>query len=286
MVKKRGLGRGLEALLGSEIIRQEVAAETEQQLTMLAVDVIRRGKYQPRRAMSEEKLKELADSIKEQGIVQPIVVRPVEPRGNYEIVAGERRWRAAQMAGIHDIPAIVRRIPDQAAVSIALIENVQREDLNPLEEATALERLIKEFQMTHQQVADAIGRSRAAVTNMLRLLELHEEVKQLLETGRLEMGHARALLALPLPVQVAVAKEVVNRKLSVRATEQLVRTRQAPAKKPDSPKQDPDIQRLEQELSERLGTMVSFKHTAAGKGQLSIHYNSLDELDGILSRIK
>lgn len=281
VVKKRGLGRGLEALLGVTQAEQE----TQSDLRNLPVELIRRGKYQPRTDMHLETLQELADSIRAQGVIQPIVVRPIGAN-EYEIIAGERRWRAAQLAGLSEIPCVVRNVPDQAAVAMALIENIQRENLNPLEEARALQRLIVEFDMTHAQAAEAVGRSRAAVSNLLRLLELGDEVKQLIEQGALEMGHARALLGLPAEQRAEAARHVAAKGLSVRETEQLVRRLQsAPVKKPVHSK-DPNVQRLEQELSERLGAGVDIRYGSGGKGQLVIHYNSLEELDGILEHLK
>jgi len=244
--------------------------------------------------MRTETLTELADSIKVQGVVQPIVVRPLEPPGaghsqRYEIIAGERRWRAAQLAGLSEIPAVVRRIPDEAAIAVALIENIQRENLNPLEEARALSRLISEFGLTHQQAADAVGRSRVAVSNLLRLLELAPEVCELLEKRALEMGHARALLALTQKrQQTEVAALVAKKGLSVRETEALVRRLQAPAgaaaAKADG--RDPNVERLEQDLAEKLGARVAIQHGSGGKGKLVVSYNSLDELDGILAHIQ
>jgi ParB family chromosome partitioning protein len=245
--------------------------------------------------MRPESLQELADSIKSQGVVQPIVVRPVGSPApgesqRYEIIAGERRWRAAQMAGLGHIPAVIRHIPDEAAIAVALIENIQRENLNPLEEARALERLISEFDLTHQEAADAVGRSRASVSNLLRLLELAPEVSELLEKRALEMGHARALLALAdRRQQVEIAALIVKRALSVRETEALVRRLQQPAGPADgsgSADRDPNVHRLEQELADKLGARVAIKHSAAGKGRLVVSYNSLDELDGILAHIR
>ncbi|MDE2089411.1 MAG: ParB/RepB/Spo0J family partition protein [Gammaproteobacteria bacterium] len=287
-IKKRGLGRGLDALLGTVAGAHSDDAQVEDQsdLRLLPLDVIQRGKYQPRQDMHPDTLQELADSIRVQGVVQPIVVRPVSA-GRYEIIAGERRWRAAQLAGLQDIPAVVRDVPDQAAIAMALIENIQRENLNPLEEANALQRLMREFDMTQQQAAEAVGRSRAAVANLLRLLELDDEVKRLLEGGQLEMGHARALLALSGEAQREAARRVVARGLSVRETEQLVRRLQAPAAGKPAPRRvDPDVRRLQQDLSGNLGATVAIHHTAAGKGTLVIHYTSLEELDGILAHIK
>ena len=304
--KRPSLGRGLEALLGTSTPRPEPAAQSAQaeaaprprldeELARIPVDLLQRGRYQPRLDMRPESLQELADSIRAQGVVQPIVVRPLvaqlsgEP-DRYEIIAGERRWRAAQMAGLHDIPAVIRRVTDEAAVAMSLIENIQRENLNPLEEARALDRLIREFDMTHQTAADAVGRSRAAVTNLLRLLELAEEVKALVESRQLEMGHARALLGLTVArQQVEVALLVAKKGLSVRETEALVR-RMLEHKDGDThrepPRKDPNIGRLEQDLAEKLGAKVAVQHGAAGRGKLVINYNSLDELDGILAHIQ
>ncbi len=239
--------------------------------------------------MDPAALEELAASIRAQGVLQPIVVRPMSGSGRYELMAGERRWRAAQLAGLQDIPAVIRDVPDQAAMAIALIENIQRENLNPVEEAHALQRLVDEFEMTHQQAADAVGRSRAAVSNLLRLLDLSSEVKNLLEHGDLEMGHARALLALSGDQQTQAARQVVAKGLSVRETEHLVRRLLQTASSVDrreSPAADPDIRRLQDDLSAQLGAIVKIQHTARGKGRLVVHYNSLDELDGILNHIK
>ncbi|MGD8641197.1 MAG: ParB/RepB/Spo0J family partition protein, partial [Gammaproteobacteria bacterium] len=259
------------------------------ELRDLPVDLCQPGKYQPRVDMHQESLQDLANSIKAQGVLQPIVVRAVEG-GKYEIVAGERRWRAAQLAELHNIPAVIRDVPDEAAIAMALIENIQRENLNPIEEANALHRLIEEFELTHQQAADAVGRSRAAVSNMLRLLALNPEVRQLLENGDLEMGHARALLTLTGEHQTRAARDVVARDLSVRETEQLVnKLREASPKKAKSSEKavDPNIQRLQEELGEKLGAKVALQHAnSSGKGKLVVHYNSLDELDGILAHIK
>jgi ParB family chromosome partitioning protein len=257
------------------------------------VDLLQRGKYQPRIDMRTESLAELADSIKAQGLVQPILVRPL-PRPSptesqrYEIIAGERRWRAAQMAGLTEIAAVIRDVPDEAAVAMALIENIQREDLNPLEEAKALARLVDEFGLTHQAVAEAVGRSRAAVSNLLRLTELSDEVKELLEARRLEMGHGRALLGLTSKKQqIEVALLVAKRQLSVRDTEALIRRLSNPAAAKAAPAAlDPDIARLERELAEKLGAKVLFQHAASGKGKLVVAYNSLDELEGILTHIQ
>jgi ParB family transcriptional regulator, chromosome partitioning protein len=296
--KRRSLGRGLGALLGqpepddeSEVVTRLPA---DDELQKLPVDLLQRGKYQPRLDMRPETLQELADSIKAQGVVQPIVVRPLDTAGGghvrYEIIAGERRWRAAQMAGLHEIPAVIRRVPDEAAIAMALIENIQREDLNPLEEARALDRLISEFDMTHATAAEAVGRSRAAVSNLLRLLELTDEVKTLVEHRELEMGHARALLALDTKrKQAEVGALVAQKKLSVRETEALVKRLIAPppaAGAESAPRGDANIRKLESELSEKLGAKVAVQHTAAGKGKLVISYHTLDELDGILEHIR
>jgi ParB family chromosome partitioning protein len=267
----------------------EAAGPSDGELRTLPVDVLQRGRYQPRIDMDPGALEELAESIRAQGVVQPIVVRELEEQpGRYEIVAGERRWRASQMAGLHEIPAVVRKIPDNVALAIALIENIQREQLNPMEEAHALQRLIDEFELTHQEAADAVGRSRVAVSNLLRLLALNEDVKRLLENGDIEMGHARALLGLTGARQTEAARLVVNRGLSVRETEHLVRQMlEAPKTgKTPAPAVDPNTRRLQDDLSERLGAKVALQHNAKGKGKLVISYNTLDELDGILEHIK
>ena len=300
--KKGGLGRGLDALLGAgaaaAVLRGEPAAGVNdpdeatvsatplETLRLLPLEQIQRGRYQPRQHFPEETLQELAASIRVQGVVQPILVRPLGG-DRYELVAGERRWRAAQLAGLRELPAVIRDIPDQAAIAVALIENIQREDLNPLEEAAALQRLISEFALTHQQAADAVGRSRTAVTNLLRLLELSEDVQQWVRDGKLEMGHARALLPLPPALQREAAQQALVCGLSVRETEQLVRRLQQSANpvKPEKPI-DPDIRLLQDHLSERLGAQVKLRHTAAGKGCVMIHYNTLDELDGIIAKVK
>lgn len=297
--KKPSLGRGLAEL--SPLLAKraaappiEPAAQVGDRLANLPLDLLQRGKYQPRVDMRTETLSELADSIKSQGLVQPILVRPLGSRvpgesQRYEIIAGERRWRAAQMAGLAEIPAVIRDVPDEAAVSMALIENIQREDLNPLEEAGALLRLIEEFGLTHQAAAEAVGRSRAHVSNLLRLMELADEVKEMLEQRRIEMGHARALLGLTSRrQQIEVAGLVARKALSVRDTEALVRRLLSPAAAQDSQTTavDPDIHRLERELADKLGAKVVFQHTASGKGKLVVSYNSLDELEGILGHIQ
>jgi ParB family chromosome partitioning protein len=308
--KKPVMGRGLEALLG-QISRPPAAtppAPVEpaagapvanklpgDELASLPVDLLQRGKYQPRVDMRQESLEELAASIKSQGIVQPIVVRPLDgasgPSQRYEIIAGERRWRAAQIAGLATVPAVIRRVPDEAAIAMALIENIQRENLNPLEEARALERLITEFGITHQQAADAVGRSRAAVSNLLRLLELPNEITAFVEQRELEMGHARALLGLPQRrQQIEVGTLVAKKGLSVRDTENMVRSMLAKAgggnAKPSTGALDPNVQRLQDELSEKLGAPVQIQHSGSGKGKVVVTYHSLDELDGILAHIK
>ncbi len=292
--KKPTLGRGLADLLGPGVRpapAQPERAPAGDELRRLPLDVLQRGKYQPRTDMHPESLEELAGSIKAQGVVQPIVVRPLAAAPGapqrYEIVAGERRWRAAQLAGLQDIPAIVRHIADEAAIAVALIENIQRENLNPLEEARALERLIGEFELTHAQAAEAVGRSRAAVSNLLRLLELPAEVCELIERRQIEMGHARALLGLAQRAeQRQAAAEVVAKGLSVRATEALVRRMLQPrSAAPPAATADPDVRRLEQQLSEQLGARVAIRPGPAGKGSLVVTYNSLEELDGILAHI-
>ncbi len=287
--KKRGLGRGLDALLGGANVTtvQEPAVQLdERELQQLPLDIIQRGKYQPRRDIDPVTLEELANSIRTQGVMQPIVVRPIGA-GRYEIIAGERRWRASQQAGLEKIPALVREVTDEAAIAMALIENIQREDLNPIEEAVALQRLQQEFQLTQQQVADAVGKSRVTISNLLRLIALPDEIKTLLSHGDLEMGHARALLGLPAEEQVEGARHVVARGLTVRQTEALVRQLLNKKEEPkNASKGDPDILRLEQRLAERLGSPVQIKHGDKGKGQLVIRYSSLDELQGVLAHIR
>jgi len=304
VAKKKGLGRGLDALLGSAreangqradagrapVETDELTAPVQgEPVRELALDQIQRGRYQPRRDFDEERMRELADSIAAQGVIQPIVVRPVAS-GLFEIVAGERRWRASQQAGLARIPVVVREVSEQAALAIALIENIQRDDLHPLEEASALRRLLEEFGLSHLQAAEAVGKSRSTVTNLLRLLELEEAVKALLDEGRLEMGHARALLGLSGEQQVAAARQVVMHGLSVRDTERLIRRLQTDADslpgERSEPVSDPNIQRLENDLAERLGARVAIQHGTKGTGRLVIRYNSLDELDGILAHIQ
>lgn len=294
--KKRGLGRGLDALLGAAGTRQvapaspgeavEFAKDENARLKDLPVDLIQRGKYQPRRDIDPESLQELADSIRAQGVMQPIVVRPISA-SKYEIIAGERRWRATQLAGLDMIPALIREVPDSAAIAMSLIENIQREDLNPIEEAVALQRLQQEFELTQQEVANAIGKSRSTVANLLRLMTLQDDVRRLVEHGDLEMGHARALLGLEGGQQSQAARSVVGRGLSVRQTEALVRKLLEQKEKPaPERKVDPNIRHLQEDLSQRLGARVEIRHGAGGKGKLVLVYNSLDELDGILSHIK
>lgn len=282
-MKKRGLGRGLDALLGDVPVAVKPANTSAQQT--LPIELLQRGKYQPRKDMNAEKLQDLANSITMQGIVQPIVVRHISPQ-QYEIVAGERRWRAAQLAGLQDVPVIIKEMDDRTAMAIALIENIQREDLNVLEEAEALQRLLTEFEMTHQQVADAVGKSRATVTNFLRLLELAPDVKKMLVNKQLEMGHARALLSLTQEQQVEVARKVTNNGLSVRLTEKLVKDlQQVPKVKNKNPTFDTDISSLQNDLSVKFGARVQVESKENGRGKLIIHYSSLDELDGILSKM-
>jgi ParB family transcriptional regulator, chromosome partitioning protein len=289
--KRRGLGNlGVDVLLSAASSAAANAKTGNGELRQLAVDSIRRGKYQMRIRMRPEALRELADSIHVQGLVQPVVVRPVED-GNgqdYELIAGERRWRAAQMAGLNTIPALIKPIPDQAAAAMSLIENIQREDLNALEEANAFHRLIDEFELTHQQVADAVGRSRVAVTNYLRLLDLSAPVKQLLDEGKLEMGHARALLSLKSDQQIHAGRHVAAKVLSVRETERYIKTLLATAEYQPAAteRKDPDVSHLEQSLGDTLGARVEIQHAKKGKGRLVIHYTSLDQLDGILAHVK
>lgn len=293
--KRKGLGRGLDALLGGATgakasdaiasVTTDTDGSMDGKLTKLPVEFIQRGKYQPRKDMHPEALEELAESIKAQGVMQPIVVRPISS-DKYEIIAGERRWRATQLAGLDSIPCVVRDVPDEAAIAMALIENIQREDLNPMEEAVALKRLQDEFELTHAEVAQAVGKSRTTVTNLLRLMALSEDVKTMLEHGDLEMGHARSMLSLDAAEQRDVAKQVVAKGLSVRQTEALVRKIQqgtpeiVVAQKPSS-----DVLKLEESLSEKVGVPVSISHSAKGKGKLVLSYNSLDELDGILAHM-
>ena len=285
--KKRGLGRGLEALLGGDA-EPVTFVEGEGELRTLLIATIQPGRYQPRHAMDPERLDDLAASIKAQGVIQPIVVRTIA-RDRYELIAGERRWRAAQKAGLTEIPALVREVPDQAVVAMALIENIQRENLSPLEEAQALSRLIDEFHLTHQQTADAVGRSRAAVSNLLRLLELPAEIKRLLDERKLDMGHARALATLPEDRATMLALQAAEHGWSVRELEEAARRAESAPKgkaKKSAGARDPNIALLERELAEKLATRVAIAHARNGRGKLVIHYHSVDELDGILERIR
>ncbi len=292
--RKKRLGRGLEALLSKPAVRAAATGVGGQDaLRQIPLELLQRGQYQPRVDMRQESLEDLASSIRAQGVVQPIVARPIRQIGDvqrYEIVAGERRWRAAQLAGLAEIPAVVRDVPDESAIAIALIENIQRENLNPLEEARALDRLIREFDLTHAEAASAVGRSRASVSNLLRLQDLSEKVKPLLEGRQIEMGHARALLAISdATQQFGVAREVVKKGLSVRETEKLVKymlSAGTSGSVKKHPGVDADIRRLEIEISEKLGAKVRLEHSKKGTGKLVINYNSLDELDGILKHIR
>ena len=297
--KKRGLGRGLEALLGPKAAAEAPALEATptDTLRLLPIDALTPGKYQPRRAMDPAKLTELAESIKAQGVIQPVVVREIgKDKGGkvYEIIAGERRWRASQQAGLTEVPVVIREVDDRTVVAMALIENIQREDLNPLEEAQALQRLIDEFDLTHAQAAEAVGRSRAAVSNLLRLLELPPDIRTLVETRAIEMGHARALLSLTPQAAIALARQAVDNGWSVREVEHRVQQLSAgqvptgakAAAKPAKAKPQADIVALERDLSESLGTKVDILHGRGGKGRLVIHYTDLDTLDGVLERLK
>ena len=300
VAKKRGLGRGLEALLGPKAAAETAPLEAQpgEVLRNLPVGQLQPGRYQPRSGMDQGKLAELAESIRAQGVIQPIVVREIDNAGKgarYEIIAGERRWRASQLAGLAEIPAVVRVVDDHAVIAMALIENIQREDLNPLEEALALQRLIDEFDLTHAQAADAVGRSRAAVSNLLRLLELPPEIRVLVETRAIEMGHARALLTLAPQAAVALARQAAEHEWSVREVEHRVQQLMAGQvgggsaarkAKPAKAKPQADIATLERELSESLGTRVNVLHGRAGKGRLVIHYSDLDSLDGVLERLR
>jgi ParB family transcriptional regulator, chromosome partitioning protein len=282
--KKRSLGRGLDALLSSN----SQAVGTQESLRSINVELIIRGKYQPRTIIRKESIEELANSIRVHGVLQPVVLRSFQGGEQYELIAGERRWRACQLLGLATIPAIVKNVADQDAMSIALIENIQREQLNPVEEAVALGRLVTEFGMTHEKVAEAVGKSRAAVSNLIRLLDLEKESRALLESGHLEMGHARALLGLKGGQQKKLAGEVATKKLSVRATEALVKAARLDTAQITNERQpiDPNIKSLEDNLSERMGAAVVIKHRAGGGGKVEIGYNSLDELDGILAHIQ
>ena len=282
MIKPKGLGRGLDALLGGD----EEARPRGEALLTLPVSRIRPGKYQPRTKMDQQALAELAASIRSQGLMQPLLVRPVD-RDRYELIAGERRWRAAQMAGLEEVPALVREVPDEAALAMSLIENIQRENLNPMEEAAGLQRLLDEFRMTHEQAADAVGRSRSATTNLLRLLKLARPVQEMLMEGALEMGHARALLALDGARQIEAGTRVAAKGLSVRETEALVQSllRASPGSR-RARKADRDLARLEEQASERLGTTVQIRPARKGSGKLVVHYASLDHLEQLLKKLR
>lgn len=281
-IKKRGLGRGLDALLGD--VAAPETKDKGHELQALPIEFLQRGKYQPRKDMKPDTLQELADSIKAQGVIQPIVVRSIG-QDKYEIVAGERRWRASQLAGLQEVPVVIKDIDDRAAMAVALIENIQREDLNALEESEALKRLLDEFDMTHQQVADAVGKSRAMVSNLLRLIDLQNDVKTMLIKGELEMGHARALLALEGDQQISTASKVVKQELTVRATEKLIKSLREDAKPALPKQQDSDTVRLQDELTEKVGAKVIINHQQNGKGKLVFSYTSLEELEGLISRI-
>ena len=298
MREKKKLGKGLGALLSSGSAQnmsslfnnspsdsdKDPSLTNEGELKQIPLDLIQRGKYQPRADFDEAALEELASSIKSQGLMQPIVIRPIGPQ-KYEIIAGERRWRSAQIAGLDSIPAVVRTVGDEAAIAMSLIENIQREDLNPIEEALALKRLQDEFKLTQQEVADAVGRSRTAVTNLMRLVGLHIDVQKMLQTGLLEMGHARTLLTLPEVKQVDFARDIAKKGLSVRQTEELVRKAKSPKEVVSERSIDPNIKNLEESLGEKLGAKVLIEHKTNGKGRLIVSYNSLDELDGILAHL-
>jgi ParB family chromosome partitioning protein len=284
-VKHRGLGRGLEALLGGE------TAPRADAVTTLPVAAIQPGRYQPRTHMDEGSLAELAASIRAQGLIQPLLVRPLDGAAGerrYEIIAGERRWRAAQLAGLAEVPVLVREVPDEAALAMSLIENIQREDLNPIEQAAGLQRLLDEFELTHERVAEAVGRSRSAVTNLLRLLRLAKPVQQMLAEGVLEMGHARALLALEPAQQIEAANRIAARGLSVREAEALVarRARGTAAGAQAKRRADRDLRRLEEEVSERIGTTVEIRPAGKGRGRIVLHYSSLDHLDELLAKLR
>ena len=299
MREKKKLGKGLGALLSSGSAQnmsslfnnspsdsdKDPSLTNEGTLKHIPLDLIQRGKYQPRADFDEAALEELASSIKSQGLMQPIVIRPIGPQ-KYEIIAGERRWRAAQIAGLDSIPAVIRMVSDEAAIAMSLIENIQREDLNPIEEALALKRLQDEFKLTQQEVADAVGRSRTAVTNLMRLVGLHIDVQKMLQTGLLEMGHARTLLTLPEIKQVDFARDIAKKGLSVRQTEELVRKAKSPKVGVSGRSIDPNIKNLEESLGEKLGAKVLIEHKTNGKGRLIVSYNSLDEMDGILAHFK
>jgi ParB family chromosome partitioning protein len=284
--KKRGLGRGLDILLGDSLNEASVGVESTQELQYIQVECLQAGKYQPRKDIQPDALDELAASIKAQGIMQPIVIRPLASEGCFEIIAGERRWRAARQVGLDKIPCMIKDVSDDAAIAMALIENIQREDLNPMEEATALNRLKDEFGLTQQEVADVVGKSRTTITNLLRLMNLNDEVKTLLEHGDLEMGHARALLAIKGADQAEAARVVVAKSMTVRQAEGYVRALQVPSKSEVGIESEFEIRSLEKKIGGRVGAEVIIKHNAKGKGKLTIGYSNLGELDGILAHIK
>ncbi len=285
MSKKSSLGIGLSELLSSVKTVNEVVTSKSSELRSLAIDLLKPGKYQPRRDIDQDTLNELADSIRTQGIIQPLIVRPVGS-GKYEIIAGERRWRAAQLANLHEVPVVIRDMADRQVVAVSLIENIQREDLNVIDTAISLQRLIDEFEMTHENAALAIGKSRTSVTNLLRLLSLPEEIKKMVKENLLEMGHARAILTLNSNQQLFAAKIIIDKKLSVRGCENLVKQLQKPPKTIKSSSIDPNIKGLQRDLAHKLAAQVTFFHTKKGKGKIVIKYNNLDELDGILKHIK
>ncbi|CAM4453034.1 MAG: putative chromosome-partitioning protein ParB [Legionellaceae bacterium] len=290
--KKRGLGKSLDLLLSTVkttteplTFHENNKVFLEEQLSKIPIELLQPGKYQPRRDIQPQALQELADSMRRQGIIQPLVVRLIS-KDKYEIIAGERRWRAAQLAGINEVPVIIRNVPDEAAIAMALIENIQRENLNPIDEAFALQRLLQEFQLTHQEVAEAVGKSRTTITNILRLTHLDEDVQRLLAQGDIETGHAKVLLALEEQNQRVAAQKIVSQRLSVRETEALVKRLQNSNLPQPEKKTDPNIRSLQQQLSEQLGTLVKIQHTKTGKGKLTIHYNTTDEFAGILAQFK
>lgn len=284
--RKRGLGKGLVDLGINALLSDsaKTVSSNKDGLRQLAIEIIQPGRYQPRRDFNPDSLKELADSIRSQGIIQPLIVRPIQ-QNRYEIIAGERRWRAAQLASLQTVPVIIREMNDETAIAAALIENIQRENLNPVEEAQALQRLIDEFKMTHDELATAVGKARATISNLLRILQLNSDVKLLLEQKQIELGHAKLLLALTGPSQTAVAHHIVTHKLSVRATEQYLQQQQRPSTQPTPKTQDPNILKLERNLTEKLGAKVTITHRADGKGQINITYHDLEELDGILEHL-
>lgn len=279
MAKLKGLGRGLDALLSSN----NNGNTPEEILQKLAIDLLQPGKYQPRTSMDQDSLTELAESIKAQGVMQPILVRPIT-HGRYEIIAGERRWRAAQIAGLTEVPVLIREVADESALAMSLIENIQREDLNPLEEALGIQRLIKEFNLTHQTAGVALGSSRSTISNLLRLLNLSAPVQKMMMQGQIDMGHGRALLSLSPVQQIKIANLIAHKQLSVRETEKLINRIEVPTKK-KLEKQDQDLLRLQENISERIGAQVEIKQKKRGAGNLVIHYTSLEQLDGILSKL-